>query len=219
MARKPADQSVNREAIILAAAEVLQRNGYEAATMKDIAAAVNLTAASLYHHFKNKDTLLLAVLEVGLDYVIRQIEPIVDSDRPTADKLHAMIHEHIVGLTTHTAVGAAMASEIRALMQVKAPSKTAGSDDHDAYETFVKRRDTFFERRDHFEDLFRQVVREGVETGAFRAIDVAIFTKTLLGAHNWVGVWFRPDGRLNGEQIADLIADTMLNGVMTGDSD
>ena len=67
MARKPADQSVDREDILWAAAEVLHRNGYEATTMKDIAAQVNLTAASLYHHFKNKDFLLLSVLEVGLD--------------------------------------------------------------------------------------------------------------------------------------------------------
>jgi AcrR family transcriptional regulator len=44
VARKPADQSVSREDILLAAADVLQRNGYEATTMKDIAAAVNLTA-------------------------------------------------------------------------------------------------------------------------------------------------------------------------------
>ena len=69
MARKPADQTVNREAIILAAAEVLQRNGYETTTMKDIAALVHLTAASLYHHFRNKDSLLLSVLEDGLEYV------------------------------------------------------------------------------------------------------------------------------------------------------
>ena len=80
MARKPADQSVHRDDIIQAAAEVLQRNGYEAATMKDIAAAVNLTAASLYHHFRNKDTLLLAVLELGQNVVFKQVEPIADSD-------------------------------------------------------------------------------------------------------------------------------------------
>ncbi|MBZ0275449.1 MAG: TetR/AcrR family transcriptional regulator, partial [Anaerolineae bacterium] len=49
VARKPADQSVSREDIIVAAADVLRRSGYEATTMKDIAAEVNLTAASLYH--------------------------------------------------------------------------------------------------------------------------------------------------------------------------
>lgn len=214
MARKPADQSVHREDIILAAAEVLQRNGYEAATMKDIAAAVNLTAASLYHHFRNKDTLLLAVLELGLEAVIQQVEPIACADLATDQKLRAMIRVHVVGLTENTAVGAAMVSEIRALMHVKAPPKSASPADREAYETFIERRSAFFARRDHFEDVFRAVVREGIERGTFRPLDVPIFVKTLLGAHNWVGVWYRPDGRLNGAQIADLIADAMLNGVL-----
>ncbi len=108
MARKPADQSVHRDDILQAAAEVLQRNGYEAATMKDIAASVNLTAASLYHHFRNKDTLLLAVLELGLDAVTQQIEAIAASNKPSDQKLREMIRAHVVGLTENTAIGAAM---------------------------------------------------------------------------------------------------------------
>ena len=108
MARKPADQSVHRDDIILAAAGVLQRNGYEATTMKDIAAAVNLTAASLYHHFRNKDALLLAVLEAGLAIIIARIEPIVHSSQPPADKLRAIIKAHVTGLAGNAAVGAAM---------------------------------------------------------------------------------------------------------------
>ncbi len=214
MARKPADQSVHRDDIIRAAAEVLQRSGYEAATMKEIAAAVNLTAASLYHHFRNKDTLLLAVLELGLNLAIRKIEPIAASDLPSDQKLRQMICVHIVGLTENTAVGAAMVFEIRALKQVKAPPKTASAEDHAAYADFVERRAAFFKQRDQFEELFRAVVREGIERGTFRPLDVPIFVKTLLGAHNWVGVWYRPDGRLNGAQIAEMMADTMLKGVL-----
>ena len=85
MARKPADQSVDREDILWAAAEVLHRNGYEATTMKDIAAQVNLTAASLYHHFKNKDFLLLSVLEVGLDLTIDKLDVIASTDLTCAE--------------------------------------------------------------------------------------------------------------------------------------
>ncbi len=214
MARKPADQSVHREDIIQAAAEVLQRNGYEAATMKDIAAAVNLTAASLYHHFRNKDALLLAVLELGLEVIIRRIEPLARADQPSEQKLRAMIRAHVVGLTENTAVAAAMVFEIRALMHVKAPPKTASAEDKAAYQAFIDRRSAFFVRRDHFEELFRTVVREGIARGDFRPLDVPIFVKTLMGAHNWVGVWYKPDGRLNGAQIAELIADTMLRGVL-----
>ncbi len=214
MARKPADQAVHRDEIIQAAAEVLQRNGYEAATMKDIAAAVHLTAASLYHHFHNKDALLLAVLELGLEVVSRQVEAIAASDLPGDEKLRAMICTHVVSLTENTAVGAAMVFEIRALMQVKAPAENASAGDWDAYEAFMQRRAAFFAGRDRFEELFRGVVREGIERGAFRPLDVPIFVKTLLGAHNWVSVWYKPEGRLNGGEIAERIADTLLSGVL-----
>ena len=79
---------MSREAILQAAAEVLRRNGYEATTMKDIAGQVKLTAASLYHHFENKDTLLLAVLELGLQYVSKEIEAVLQNpDLSWAGKL------------------------------------------------------------------------------------------------------------------------------------
>ena len=211
MARKPADQSVNREDILVAAADVLQRNGYESTTMKDIAAEVNLTAASLYHHFKNKDALLLAVLEAGLDMVIDQLEPIVQSDIACNDKLRDMVRAHVVSLTKHTAVGAAMVFEIRALMH-EDNNAVKGRTRRDA--DYFARRDAFFARRDYFESLFRQVVQEGIDRGAFRPVDVPIFTKTLLGAHNWVGVWYRDGGRLDGQQIADMMADTFLRSLV-----
>ena len=201
MARKPADQSVSREDILLAAADVLQRNGYEATTMKDIAAAVNLTAASLYHHFRNKDALLLAVLEAGLEHVLSQIEPIAHSKTSSADKLTQMIKVHVISLTQNTAVGAAMVFEIRSLMGAKEPPASASPADHEAYKKFVERRALFFSRRDEFEDLFRLVIRQGIENKSFHPVDVAIFTKTMLGAHNWVGVWYKPEGRLSGDQM------------------
>jgi AcrR family transcriptional regulator len=213
LARKPADQSVNRDDILLAAADVLGRNGYEATTMKDIAAAVNLTAASLYHHFRNKDALLLAVLEAGLEHVTHQIEIIAQSNQSPAEKLRQMVREHVVGVTEHTAVGAAMIFEIRSLIGVKPPPTSASAADKQDYAEFITRRDSFFARRDQFEKLFQQIVEEGIQTETFRPVDVPVFTKTMLGAHNWVGVWYRAGGRLNGEQIADVMSDAFLRAL------
>lgn len=213
MARKPADQSVSRDDILRAAADVLQKYGYEATTMKDIAAAVSLTAASLYHHFRNKDSLLLAVLEQGLEQTIRQVEPIAFAKLPAADRLRAMIETHILGVADHSAIGAAMVFEIHKLMQI-APPRLSILDDAERYQEELARRDRFFARRDYFEQLFRQVVDEGVRSGEFQPLDVGITVKTLLGAQNWVGVWYRPDGRLPGEQIAAMMADTLLNGLL-----
>lgn len=213
MARKPADQSVDREDILWAAAEVLHRNGYEATTMKDIAAQVNLTAASLYHHFKNKDFLLLNVLEVGLDLTIDKLERIDASDRSCAEKLSAMIRSHVVSVTGNVAVGAAMVFEIRALLNVSVGAKNS---DESFTREFVARRNQFFARRDYFEGLFRNIVRAGIEAGEFREVDAAIVTKAMLGAHNWVGVWFKEGGRLSGEAVADVMVDTWLAALGKG---
>lgn len=172
--------------------------------MKDIAAAVNLTAASLYHHFRNKDELLLAVLEAGLDLVIERLEPIVRADMPCAQRLREMIAVHIVSQTENTAVAAAMVFEIRSLLGER-PAQLDG---------YRERRDRFFARRDYFEALYRQVVREGIEKGVFRPVDVPIFVKAMLGAHNWVSVWYRPSGRLSGQEIAERMADTFLRGLL-----
>lgn len=212
MARKPADQSVNREEIIAAAADILRRNGYDATTMKDIAAQVNLTAASLYHHFKGKDFLLLAVLELGLDHVIELLEPIVQSSLSNPEKLRRMIETHIVGVTNNTAVGAAMVFEIKALMNARKAPRSSGVSEDD-FEEFIERRDAFFERRSYFEKLFRGVVEAGIRAGDFRAVDATIVTKAMLGAHNWVGVWYKDGGRLDGRQIAEIMVDTFLTAL------
>lgn len=210
MARKPADQSVSRDEIIQAAADVLKQKGYEATTMKDIAAEVDLTAASLYHHFKNKNALLLAVLEGGLDYALSHIEPIATAtDKPAAQKLREMIAVHVVSLTEHTAVGAAMVFEIGALLGIKTPS----TESYKALKEFADRRKRFLERRDRFEMYFREVIEEGIRSGEFRAVDVPIFVKTMMGAHNWVSVWYRDGGRLDGETIATQMADTFLRAL------
>ncbi len=207
MGRKPADQSVNREDILWAAAEVLHRNGYEATTMKDIAAQVNLTAASLYHHFKNKDFLLLNVLELGLDLTIDKLEVIKSSDLSCADMLSAMIRSHVGSVTGNVAVGAAMVFEIRALLNANVGGKFG---DRAFTDEFAARRKRFFARRDYYESLFRDTVLAGIAAGEFRQVDAAIVTKAMLGAHNWVGVWFREGGRLSGADVADVMVDTWL---------
>ncbi len=211
MARKPADQSVNREEILWAAAEVMRRRGYDAATMKDIAGQVNLTAASLYHHFKNKDFLLLSVLEYGLELGTEKLESIVRSELSYAEKLNAMIRTHIMGITQNVAVGAAMVFEMRSLRNVDLSSRRKGRTK--THIEYIERRDRFFERRDYFERLFRDTLVAGIEAGEFRPVDVAVVTRTILGAHNWVGVWFREGGRLTGDEVADVMVDFFISGL------
>jgi AcrR family transcriptional regulator len=196
LARKPADQTVQRDDILLAAAAVFQERGYQGATMADIAQRLNLTAGSLYHHFPaGKRDLLLAVLNMGLDIVLKQIDDVLAQNLPPAETLRCMIEIHVNGVTSQQAIGAAMVFEIRTALDLNED---------------VEGRDAFLRRRDEFERRFRTVIEQGIGAGVFCPVDVGIFTKALLGANNWVSVWYRPDGRLSGQQIASRMADMFL---------
>ncbi len=193
MPRKPAHLTVQREDILKAAALVFQQRGYHGATMAEIAIQVGLTAGSLYHHFSGgKQDLLVAVLNEGLDVMLLRIDRIMQQPTRPAEMLRQMIEAHIVGVTENVAAGAAMVFESRTLLEIPAA------------------REAFIRRRDSFERCYQQVIERGIGCGDFRAVDVPIFTKTLLGAHNWVSVWYHPGRRLDGEGIAARMADTWL---------
>jgi AcrR family transcriptional regulator len=187
---------VQRHDILIAAASVFQERGFERTTMADIARKVNLTAGSLYHHFPaGKHDLLLAVLNDGLDIVLQRVNEIISAGYPPEETLRRLIEAHVVGVTENTSVGAAMVFEIRNVLELADDSPE---------------RDTFLFRRQEFERCYRQVIEVGMAAGIFRQVDTAIFTKALLGAHNWVSVWYHPGGRLTGQQIAERMADTFL---------
>ena len=75
----------------------------------------------------------------------------------------------------------------------------------EAVAEYTVRREGFFAERRRFESLFQQVVQAGIDSGEFRQVDVPVIVKTILGANNWVSVWYSENGRLSGEQIADQI--------------
>ncbi len=192
MARKPAGQTVHPDAIIRAAAAVFHDKGYHGATMADIAAEVDLTAGSLYHHFPSKQDLLIAVLDRGLGLITDEVRAVVESsDSPTV-KLRRIVETHIRAEIENSNIAAAVIFEARALLAVSDV------------------RDCVIEQRDKLEELYRRVIETGIAAGHFRAVDVGVFVKTMFGALNWVSVWYREGGRLNGDEIKAEIAQTFL---------
>jgi AcrR family transcriptional regulator len=80
-----------REAILAAASELYADRGYDAVSMRDVAAAVAIQPASLYHHFKDKDALILAALEHVFSARAAPARDILLEDRPPGKRLDAFI--------------------------------------------------------------------------------------------------------------------------------
>src|SRR5690606_1465086 len=77
----------------------------------------------------------------------------------------------------------------------------------------AERRGRYLQRRDAYEAGFRQVVREGVYAGIFAPVDEKFVTLMLLSSLNWVSQWYRADGNMTPNEIADTLADLVLNGL------
>lgn len=198
MARKPADQTVSREDIIRAAARVFRERGFHGTTMQQIADAVGLQKGSLYHHIASKKELLHEVTMTGLTQLGEHLEAVAASPLPPTEKLRRLVEAHIQYAAENLDIATVVLFEHRAMLG------------------FPALRDEYVSRRDFFESQFRTVIQEGVDSSDFLPVDVPIVAQALMGAHNWLVMWYRPEGRLSSQEIATVIADTFLRGLLAG---
>jgi AcrR family transcriptional regulator len=188
---------MQRADIVQAAAQIFRQKGYHAASMQDIADAVGLQKASLYHHFASKQDILLEILDEALDLLIADMQAVLDTDLPPEDQLRQAMRAYVSRVTQEASLAAVLQLEHRNLDP--------------------RRRARHVTRRDRYDNLWRELIRRGIEREAFRPMDERIVTFALLGIQNWMITWYRPEGRLPAAEIADQFADLMLNGLRPAD--
>lgn len=189
---------MTRGEIIQAAAQIFREKGYHATSMRDIADAVKLQKASLYHHVDSKQEILFSILEHALDLLIADMRAVGDSDLTAEEKLRLAMQVYIGRLADDADLSAVLLLEHRSL--------------EDRFRVKHNR------RRDRYESLWREMVREGIDRGEFRHLDSNIVTFALLGVQNWMITWFRQDGDLSSLEIADSFSDLFLEGLKTRES-
>lgn len=186
---------MTREDILEAAAQVFRQKGFHGASMKDIADAVHLQKASLYHHVSSKQEILLDLLDRALDMLLERISDISSQTLPADKKLRLMILEYLQILADNIDLATVLLIEHRAL-------------DRRQHARHVP-------NRDRFEALWRDVLAEGVENKLFRCDDIGLTVRALLGLMNWTITWYSPDGGKSIRQIANDYSDLLLNGLLT----
>ncbi len=192
------EQHMQRAEIIQAAAQIFRHKGYHGTSMQDIADAVSLKKASLYHHVSGKQDILVSILDQALDMLIEDLKEVLAKDLPAKEKVRQAMRAYVNRLTQDPDLAAVLLMEHRSL-----------EDDL---------REDHIARRDRFEDLWRKMIEQGVQEGVFRPLDRNLATFALLGVLNWMITWYRPNGRMRAEMIADQFADLVLGGlVMQGD--
>jgi AcrR family transcriptional regulator len=185
---------MTREDILEAAAQVFRQKGFHGASMQDIAEAVNLQKASLYHHVSSKQEILLAILNRALELLLEKISVISAQDIPADVKLQQMIRAYLQILAENTDLSAVLLFEHRSLER--------------------KQHARHVPNRDKFEALWRGVLEEGRAAKLFKCDDPALTARAILGIMNWTITWYRPSGPLGIDEIADHYSRLLLNGLL-----
>jgi AcrR family transcriptional regulator len=186
---------MTREEILFAAAQIFGQKGFHATSMQDIADAVNLQKASLYHHFESKQEILLCLLDSALDLLIERITPVQGSIHPPEEKLRDAMRIYIQTVADYQNLASVLLLEHRSL-------------DPDLRERHTP-------RRDRFETIWRDLILEGQDAGVFACSSPALTARALLGVMNWTITWYRKEGPLGPAEIAEQFADLFLLGLVT----
>jgi len=185
---------MTRDDILDAAAQVFRQKGFHGASMSDIASALDVQKASLYHHVKSKQEILLALLDRALIMLTEHIASIAAQAVPADQKLRQVIRGYLSALSENTDLTAVLLFEHRSL-------------DKKSHSRHVPQRDTF-------EALWRDVINEGVKSKVFDLKDTGLAVRALMGVMNWTLTWYHPDGGKSIEQIADDYSDFVLKGML-----
>lgn len=185
---------MTRDDILDAAAQVFREKGFHGASMEDVASAVNLRKASLYHHVTSKQEILLALLDRALGMLTEHISKVSSQEARADQKLRLMMRAYLLALSENSDLSSVLLFEHRSL-------------DKKSHARHVP-------QRDKFEGLWREVLNQGVGEGLFQCPDVGLAVRGLMGMMNWTLTWYRPGAGKTMERIADEYADLILNGLM-----
>jgi len=180
------------------AARVFYEKGYDGASMQDIADAVHLTKAGLYHHVGSKDRLLFEIMNYGMDILDETVLEKVKSIEDPREKLRQTIIGHI------DLVVRARDLEITVILHenrsLKGAQRTKINARKKAYISYI-------------EDLITKVQQQA---GGKVLISPREAAFALLGIINWLYQWYHLEGPVGETDLANHYVDFFLRGLLGG---
>jgi TetR/AcrR family transcriptional regulator len=181
-----------REAILAHAARLFAERGYPATSMNQVAEAAGLSKSALYHYYRDKYTLLVNIVEGHVSRLEALVDEVVGGTQEPEERVRELIRRFVEEYSGAQHAHRVLTEDVRFL------------------EAADRERVTVKERR--LVAGFAQAISQ-----VRPALDAASLSKPLsmllFGMINWMFTWLRPDGALNHEAMAAVVADLFLGGV------
>ncbi len=178
--------------IISAASTLFKEKGYSAVTMRDIAKAMGIKAASLYNHIKNKEEILTFIIISLAEEFISGLDKIKKENNTCIDKLKNIISLHVDIASKNTN---GMASLNNDWMHLK--------DQLDYYLTL----------RVNYEDSFREIIKEGIKKNEIKSLNPDIMLFSILSTLRSLYIWIPQKEDMESAVLASNLSEVLLKGI------
>lgn len=185
-----------RDKILKSAVQLFEEKGYHMASIQEISERAGVSKGAVFHYFPTKAELLFALNEsIFVESQLKNLNKVLSNEELTPiDKLRELIIFHVEMYAKNRSDVVIFYQEFRHLSGEKL--------------------EVIKEKRDMYEEVFRKVIRQGVENGDFRDdLDVNIATKAIFGMCSWTYQWLNPDGPLTPAQIAQIFCNILVDGL------
>jgi AcrR family transcriptional regulator len=180
------------DSLLDVAVAVFNERGYDATSMEELATRLGVTKSAIYHHVSSKVELLRLALDRALDALFAVTEEPDATTGPAIDRL-----EHVVRGSVR--VLAAELPFVTLLLRVRGNSPVEQA---------------ALQRRRRFDRVVTDLVRAAEEEGDVRPdVDPAVTSRLLFGTVNSLTEWYRPDGGLSADDLADALVATTFQGL------
>ncbi len=194
IAAKKRTRSGKKPQIIALAAEAFSERGYSAASLRDIGQRAGVTAASLYHHFENKEDLLRAIVMDGADRLTATLKAELELENDPRARLERVIRSHIAFTCENLQVTKIILEEMRFLNEVD----------------FANMR----EKNYAILDIYRACLAELTEaSGAEAQTNVTTTAFLIISVVNGFNRWYRPSGKMGLNQAIDRSVEFIMTGL------
>jgi AcrR family transcriptional regulator len=178
-----------RQELLDAAARYFCAHGYDAASMRDIAAEAGILVGSIYHHFSSKEELFIEVFLEGLRRTTLAVVSAVDPEQDPWTQLEQACIAHVDKILSK--------DDFVQIADYEFP--------HRHTEAVRKR---IIPRRDAYEKIFKDLIDK---LPLRRGVNKKYLRLTLFGAMSWTLIWYRA-GRDSPAMIAARVVDIVRHG-------
>jgi AcrR family transcriptional regulator len=179
-----------RAEIVAVATEYFGENGYEDTKWADVATAVGLGPTALYHYFESKQQCLFEILVEAIEEA--RVEFLRTSKDDFAVAFPTVVKASFERTDREVRRARVLVAE-QGLVRHPRPAPREERARLQAY-SLVK----------EYEAGWRDLLAAGMAAGAIPVVDPDLLSRAVIGMHNSVWHWYRPEGRLTLPEVADF---------------